>query len=180
MKNTPQPRVDSAHQRTLQETLYMPTVRWGSDPGITQYLKTPLSSDHLHVQTNFSIKDDNETEKPPQTKALTKRCLRRETNIVIIFIVLGRLCCWFAVIPWCHNWPSCILYYVQLAYNFGTFVCRELLLFFRLNIVCMVLLMCCKTAVSLEFPTTYQFFCFVPLASRVHEKVPCLFCILCV
>ena len=41
VKNTPQPWVDSAHQRTLQETLHTPIGIWGKDPGITSpYAKT--------------------------------------------------------------------------------------------------------------------------------------------
>ena len=58
-------------------------------------------------------------------------------------------------------------------------LCGALLLIFRLDITCIVLLMCCTTDVSLEFPTIYQHFCFVPLASRFHWKVQYLFCIFC-
>ena len=39
------------------------------------------------------------------------------------------------------------------------------------------MLLCCTTDVSLEFPTICQHFCFVPLVSRFHWKVECLFCI---
>ena len=40
-KNTSQPCHDSAHQRTLQETLKTSSVRWARDPGITSpYAKT--------------------------------------------------------------------------------------------------------------------------------------------
>ena len=41
VRNTPQPCDDPAHQRTLQETLHIPSARWGRDPGITSpYVKT--------------------------------------------------------------------------------------------------------------------------------------------
>ena len=41
------------------------------------------------------------------------------------------------------------------------------------------MLMCCTSDVSLQFPTVYQHFCFVPLAFKFHWKVQCMFCIFC-
>ena len=41
VRNTPQPCDDTAHQRTLQETPHIPSMRWARDPGITSpYAKT--------------------------------------------------------------------------------------------------------------------------------------------
>ena len=41
VKNTPQPCHDPPHKRTLQETLHIPSAKWGRDPGITSpYAKT--------------------------------------------------------------------------------------------------------------------------------------------
>ena len=58
-------------------------------------------------------------------------------------------------------------------------VCVALLLIFHLDTTCIVLLLCYRIDVSLEFLTIYQQFCFVPLVSRFHWKVQCLFCIFC-
>ena len=58
-------------------------------------------------------------------------------------------------------------------------LCRAPLLIFRLDITCIVLLMCCTADMFLELPTIYLHFCFVPLTSRFRSKVQCLFCNFC-
>ena len=116
---------------------------------------------------------------------LTKRFLWIDISVVIIPILLGRLYCWFGVNLSYHNSPSCILYFVYICL-WPRYVClncyllcQALLLIFCLVIACIVLLICCTTNVSLEFPTIYQNFPFVPLACRFYWKVHCLFCIFC-
>ena len=114
-------------------------------------------------------------------RVLTKRCFWTVISIVIIPSLLGRLYCWFGVSIWCQNSPICILYYVYTCLKFRYvclkcyLLCGVLLLILRLDITCIVLLMCCTTDVPLEFPTIYQHFSFVPLASRFYWKVQCLF-----
>ena len=117
----------------------------------------------------------------PHARVLTKRCLRTDITISIIPKLLGRLYCWFGFSLWCHNSPSCILYYIYIYLQFlyvclkRYHLCEALLLIFCLDITCIVLLMCCTTDVSLEFATIYQHFCFVLLGARFRWKVQCLF-----
>ena len=134
-----------------------------------------------HVETSPPARKASQCIGFHTARVPTKRCLRTDISVVIIPTLLFRVYCWFGVSLWCHNSLSCILYNVYICLWFRYvcltcyLLCGALLLIFPLDITSIVLLMCCTTDVSLESPTIYLHFYFVPLTSRFHWKVQCLF-----
>ena len=103
-------------------------------------------------------------------RVFTERYLRTGIRIVITPTLLCRLYCSLVLV---FGVITCKVVYVTVYICLKYLVCVALSPIFRFDITCIVLLLCCTTDVSLEFTTI----CFVPLVSRFHWKVECLFCI---
>ena len=83
--------------------------------------------------------------------------------IVVLLLVFGVIICQVVFVT-----MSTFAYNLVCLLKMLSCLCILFVLIFRLEITSIVLLLCCMTDVSLEFPTIYQHFSFVTLVSRFH------------